>query len=81
MINISFVERNNKTHDGVLLGLALGITEGDSLELAEGFTEGESLGFALSSSEGNELKDYCWTGCCCRRRSGKWGFYNNLIKY
>ena len=55
MINISFVERNNKTHDGVSLGLALGFIEGDSLGLAEGFAEGESLGVALGSDEGNEL--------------------------
>ena len=57
MIKIGVVERKNKTHDGVSLGLALGFAEGDSLGLAEGLTEGDSLGFTLSSSEGNELRD------------------------
>ena len=57
MIKISVVERKNKTHDGVSLGLALGFTEGDSLGLAEGLTEGDSLGFTLSSIEGYELRD------------------------
>ena len=71
MINISFVERNNKTHDGVLLGLALGLAEGDSLGLVEGFTEGDSLGFTLSSSEGNELRDCYSRDCCCKKRSLK----------
>ena len=57
MSNINFIERNNKTHDGVLLGLALGLAEGDSLRLVEGFTEGNSLGVTLSSSDGNEFRD------------------------
>ena len=57
MIKINIVERENRTHDGVSLGIALGLSEGDSLGLAEGFTEGDSLGFTLSSSEGNGLRD------------------------
>ena len=57
MIKIGIVERKNKTHDGVSLGLVLGFTEVDSLGLAEGLTEGDALGFTLSSSEGNELSD------------------------
>ena len=55
MIKEDVVERNNKTHDGVSLGLALGFTEGDLLGLVEGFAEGELLGLALGSDEGNEL--------------------------
>ena len=71
MIKTNIVGRKNKTHNGVSLGLALGLTESDSLGLAEGFTEGDSLGFALSSSEGNELRDCYSRDCCCGKRSWK----------
>ena len=61
----------SKLSVGVILGLVLGFTEGDSLGLAEGLSEGDSLGFALSSSEGNELRDWCSRDCFCGKRSGK----------